>query len=116
MMRPLPEMGILTAQATSPDQFVSVSVYDIAVSNGTDAMYTISNALSNYGMSIEFEMEGNNVYGKTYASNGTFTWVGKAIRKNGGIRPRLSRHASTRKLSIQTVVGRPGDDSRQVSV
>lgn len=86
MMRPMPELGILTAQAMSPDQYVSVSVYDVAVSNGTDAMYTITNTLANYGMSVEFEMEGNNVYGNTYSSNGTFTWVGKAIRKNGGIR------------------------------
>ncbi|MEM7185655.1 MAG: hypothetical protein AAF466_03260 [Bacteroidota bacterium] len=86
MMRPMPEVGILTAQALSPDQYVSVSVYDIAVSNGSDAMYTISNVLANYGMSVEFEMEGNNVYGNTYSSNGTFTWMGKTLRKNGGIR------------------------------
>ena len=86
MMRPVPEIGILTAQATSPDQYVSVSVYDIAVSNGTDAMYTISNVLANFGMSVEFEMQGNNVYGSTYSQNGTFNWIGKAIRKNGAIR------------------------------
>jgi len=86
MMRPAPQIPILTAQATSPDQSVSISVYDVAASNGTEAMNAISSALYNYGMSIEFEMDGSTVYGNTYSNEGTYTWVAKTLRKNGGIR------------------------------
>lgn len=86
MMRPAPQIPILTAQSMSPDQVVSVSVYDVPTNSAQDAMYTIINTLGNFGMSIEYESEGNQVYGNTYSDMGTFTWVGKTLRRNGGTR------------------------------
>lgn len=86
MMRPAPQIPILTAQATSPDQSVSITVYDVPASNGAAAMNAISSTLYSYGMNIEFEMDGSTVYGNTYSNDGTYTWVAKTLRKNGGIR------------------------------
>jgi len=86
LMRPAPQIPILTGQASSPDQSMSVTVYDVPASNANAAMNVISNTLSNYGMSIEFQIDGSTVYGNTYSNEGTFTWVAKTLRKNGGIR------------------------------
>jgi len=86
MMRPVPQLSILTAQSVSPDQTVSVSVYDIPANSTSDAMYAINSALYNYGMSLEYEINGNTVYGNTYSNDGTYTWVAKTLRRNGGVR------------------------------
>ncbi|MEM7086652.1 MAG: hypothetical protein AAF489_10750 [Bacteroidota bacterium] len=86
LMRPAPQIPILTAQASSPDQSMSISVYDVPANNGAEAMNAISSTLYNYGMSVEFQMDGSTVYGNTYSNEGTYTWVAKTLRKNGGIR------------------------------
>lgn len=86
MMRPAPQIPILTAQASSPDQSMSVTVYDVPANNGAEAMNAISGVLASYGMNIEFQMDGSTVYGNTYSNEGTYTWVAKTLRKNGGIR------------------------------
>ena len=82
----MPQVPILTAQSMSPDQTVSISVYDVNTGNSEEALYYISNTLGNYGMSVEFQTQGNQVYGNTYSDVGTFRWVGKTLRKNGGTR------------------------------
>ena len=85
-MRPLPEMAILTAQVMAPDQVTTVSIYDIPVGNAQQAMNTIEQYFSSYGMSTQYQINGNTIAGQTYSNNGTFNWVGKALNLNGKIR------------------------------
>jgi hypothetical protein len=85
-MKPLPEMPILTAQVMAPDQLTTVSIYDIPVGSAQQAMSTIEQYFSNYGMSSQYQINGSTIAGQTYSNNGTFNWVGKALRANGGIR------------------------------
>lgn len=85
-MKPVPEMPILTAQVMSPDQLTVVSIYDIPVGNAQQAMSTIDQYFSNYGMSAQYQLDGNNIAGITQSSTGNFNWVGKALNLNGGIR------------------------------
>lgn len=85
-MRPLPEMAILTAQVMAPDQVTTVSIYDIPVGNAQQAMNTIEQYFSSYGMSTQYQIQGNTIAGQTYSNNGTFNWVGKALNLNGKIR------------------------------
>ena len=86
MMHPLPQMPIVTAQVMAPDQMTTVTIYDIPVSNAQQAMTLISQNLYNYGMEVQYQINGNSLAGKTYSANGNFTWIGKAIRRQGGIR------------------------------
>ena len=84
--RPLPEMPIMTAQVIAPDQLTTVSVFDIPASNSQQAMNTLSQYFSNFGMTLEYQSNGNSLAGYTYSANGTFTWIGKLLRRQGGIR------------------------------
>jgi hypothetical protein len=86
VMKPLPQLPILTAQVLSPDQSVSVSVYDVPTSNRGEAMYAISQALGNYGMQLDYQINGTHVVGNTYSSNGTFSWMGKLLSHQGKVR------------------------------
>ncbi len=86
VMKPIPQLPILTAQTISPDQAVSISVYDIPTSSNEEAMYAISQALGNYGMQVDFQLNNNQVMGNTHSANGTFSWVGKLLRRNGKTR------------------------------
>ncbi|MEZ4801698.1 MAG: hypothetical protein R2797_02920 [Gelidibacter sp.] len=85
-MKPVPEMPILTAQVLAPDQVTTVSVYDIPVSSAQQAMSTIEQYFSNYGMSTQYQINGNAIAGQTYSNNGTFNWVAKALNLNGRVR------------------------------
>lgn len=86
-MKPVPDMPILTAQVMSPDQLTVVSIYDVPVSNPQQAMSTIDQYFANYGMSAQYQFDANNnIAGSTQSNNGTFNWVGKALKVNGGIR------------------------------
>lgn len=85
-MKPVPQMPILTAQVLAPDQVTTVSVYDIPVSSAQQAMSTIDQYFSNYGMSAQYQINGNTIAGQTYSNNGTFNWVAKALNINGQIR------------------------------
>jgi len=85
-MKPVPQMPILTAQVLAPDQVTTVSVYDIPVSSAQQAMNTIDQYFNNYGMSAQYQINGNTIAGQTYSNNGTFNWVAKALNLNGRIR------------------------------
>lgn len=86
-MRPSAEMPILTAQVISPDQLTVVSIYDVPGANSAQqAMNTIDQFFTNFGLRAQYQFEGNNIAGITQSSNGNFNWVGKALNLNGGIR------------------------------
>ncbi len=86
LMRPIPQIPIMTAQVISPDQMTTVTIYDIAVSNAQQGMATIEQYLYNFGMQLQYQINGNNLAGVTYSTNGTFKWIGKAIKRQGGVR------------------------------
>ncbi len=85
-MRPAPQMPIVTAQVVAPDQMTTVTVYDIAVANARQGMATVEQYLSSFGIELQYQINGNNLTGETYSTNGTFKWIGKAIKRQGGIR------------------------------
>ncbi|WP_299111557.1 hypothetical protein [uncultured Winogradskyella sp.] len=86
MMHPLPQMPIVTAQVIAPDQMTTVTIYDIAVSNAQQGMATINQYFSSYGMQVDYQINGNTLAGQTYSANGNFSWIGKVLRRQGGIR------------------------------
>jgi len=86
MMNPTPQMPIMTAQVVAPDQATTVSVYDIPVSNLQQGMNSINQYFSNFGLQMQYQINGNSVSGQTYSSNGNFNWVGKALKTQNGIR------------------------------
>ncbi|WP_157957315.1 hypothetical protein [Winogradskyella tangerina] len=86
MMSPVPQMPIVTAQVIAPDQMTTVTIYDIPVSNAEQGMATINQYFSGFGMQMQYQVNGNAVAGQTYSANGTFNWIGKAIRRQGEIR------------------------------
>ncbi|MGB3607455.1 hypothetical protein [Psychroserpens sp.] len=86
MMRPVPQIPILTAQVLAPDQMTTVSIYDIPVSNSQQAMSAINQYFLGYGMELQYQINGNSISGQTYSMDGTFNWIGKVIRINNGIR------------------------------
>ncbi|GAB4157625.1 MAG: hypothetical protein Tsb0033_09690 [Winogradskyella sp.] len=86
MMHPVPQMPIVTAQVVAPDQMTTVTIYDIPVSNAQQGMTTINQYLSSFGMQVQYQINGNSVSGVTYSANGNFNWIGKVVRRQGGIR------------------------------
>lgn len=86
MMNPVPQMPIVTAQVLAPDQMTTVTIYDIPVTNAQQGMATINQYLSSYGMQLDYQINGNALAGQTYSANGNFSWIGKALRRQGGIR------------------------------
>jgi len=87
MMRPVPQVPILTAQVVAPDQMTTASIYDIPVANVHQAMSTINQYFSSFGMQAQYQINGNAISGQTYSSDGSvFNWVGKAISVPNGIR------------------------------
>ena len=84
--KPLPQMPILTAQVVAPDQITTVSIYDIPARNAQEAMNVLSQYFSNFGMTMDYQPSGNGIAGQTYSQNGTFTWIGRALQRQGGIR------------------------------
>lgn len=87
VMRPVPQMPILTAQVVAPDQMTTVTIYDIPTNNKQEALQTISQYMSNFGMQMQYQSNGNNLSGQTYGSDGSiFNWMGKCIKMQNGIR------------------------------
>lgn len=86
VMKPVPQVPILTAQVLAPDQMTTVSIYDIPVSNIQQAMSSINQYMLGFGMEMQYQNKGNTISGQTYSANGTFSWIGKTIRTNNGIR------------------------------
>ncbi|MGF1557285.1 hypothetical protein [Paucihalobacter sp.] len=84
--RPVPNMPILTAQVLAPDQITTVSIYDIPARSTQEAMNVLNQYFSSFGMSINYQANGNALAGQTYSSNGYFNWVGKALPRANGIR------------------------------
>ena len=85
---PSPEMPILTTQVVSPDQAVSISVFDIPANSSQNAMQLVSQYFSQNGMQMEFQINGGKVTGNTYyPSYGTaFKWVARIAPVQGGYR------------------------------
>jgi len=86
MMRPVPQMPILTAQVVAPDQMTTASIYDIPSNNSQEAMNILNQYFSNFGMSINYQSNGNSISGITYSNTGNFNWVGKILKRQGGYR------------------------------
>jgi hypothetical protein len=86
MMNPAPQMPIMTAQVIAPDQKTTVSVYDIPVSNLQQGMNTINQYFSNFGLQMQYQINGNTVTGQTYSGSENFNWIGKALKTQNGIR------------------------------
>ncbi len=85
-MRPVPEIPIITAQVLAPDQETTVTVFDVPASSGQEALGVINQYFQSFGMAIQYQLNGNQVVGQTFSEMGTFNWVGKTLRRNGGIR------------------------------
>jgi hypothetical protein len=87
MMRPVPQVPILTAQVVAPDQLTTVSIYDIPAASIEEAMQTIDQYMLNFGMQMQYQSNGNTISGQTQAQDGsTFNWVGKCLKSQNGIR------------------------------
>lgn len=86
MMRPIPQVPIVTAQVIAPDQMTTVTIYDVPVTNTQQALTTINQYLAGFGMEMSYQFNGNSVAGQTYSINGNFNWIGKTIRTKSGIR------------------------------
>lgn len=86
LMSPYPQVPIVTAQVIAPDQMTTVTVYDIPVTNAQQAMNTINQYLTNFGMEMQYQMNGNSISGQTFSLDGNFNWIGKAIKTQNGIR------------------------------
>ncbi len=86
MMRPIPQVPIVTAQVIAPDLMTTVTIYDIPVANTQQAMATINQYMLGFGMEMQYQINGNSIAGQTYSLDGNFNWVGKTIRTKNGIR------------------------------
>ncbi|MEM5564062.1 hypothetical protein WNY78_03050 [Psychroserpens sp. AS72] len=86
MMRPVPQIPILTAQVVAPDQLTTVSIYDIPVANSQQALSTLNQYFLGFGLEMQYQINGNSISGQTFSMDGVFNWVGKTIRVNNGIR------------------------------
>jgi len=86
IMYPLPEVPIITAQAIAPDQVTTVTVYDIPTTNVQEAMNLINEYMSYYGMTIQYQMNGNTITGQTLSYDGNMAWKGKILNTPGGKR------------------------------
>jgi hypothetical protein len=86
IMNPVPQMPILTAQVIAPDQMTSIAVYDVPVSTVDQAMGQINQYFSSFGINLQYQSNGNNLSGYSQSADGTFQWIGKALRGANGIR------------------------------
>ena len=85
---PAPGVPILTTQVVSPDEVVSISVYDIPSNSSQSAMQLVSQYFTQNGMQLEYQINGGRVTGNTYyPSYGTsFKWVARIAPVQGGYR------------------------------
>ncbi len=86
IMRPYPNVPIITAQVLAPDQQTTVTIYDIPVASTQQAMVTINNYMSYFDMTMQYQYNGNTISGQTFSYDTTFNWIGKTIRTQNGIR------------------------------
>ena len=85
---PMPEMPILTTQVVSPDQSVSISVFDIPANSSQNAMQLVSQYFAQNGMQLNFQINGGKVTGNTsYPAYGTSSkWIARIAPVQGGYR------------------------------
>ena len=85
---PAPEVPIWTMQVVSPDQAVSISVYDIPANSSQNAMQLVSQYFSQSGLQLEYQINGGKVTGNTYyPANGTvYKWIARIAPVQGGYR------------------------------
>ena len=86
--KPYSDFPMLTANAMSPDQTVSVSIFDVTTNNAESAVAAIASGLSNFGQQLQYQVQGNQVSGVTYNHNNgnSLVWMGKIIPKGNGVR------------------------------
>ncbi|GAB1404596.1 hypothetical protein MASR1M74_17750 [Lentimicrobium sp.] len=85
---PAPGVPILTTQVVSPDQAVSISVYDIPSNSSQNAMQMVAQYFAQNNMQLEYQINGGRVTGNTYyPSYGTsFKWIARIAPVQGGYR------------------------------
>ncbi len=83
---PAPEVPILSLQAMSPDQTMSIAVYDVPARSTTEAMNMINQYANALGLELQYQAQGNALVGQTASYEGNFRWIGKALPGSNGIR------------------------------
>lgn len=86
VQRPSPQMPFITAQVIAPDQVTTATIFDIQTNNAQQAMQYIQQNFSYQGMTLDYQINGNQISGITYSNYGNFNWVGKAVNGSQGIR------------------------------
>lgn len=86
IQRPSPQMPFITAQVVAPDQVTTATIFDIQASSAQQAMQFIDQSFGAQGMSIDYQVQGNQISGITYSDFGIFNWIGKAIPGRQGLR------------------------------
>lgn len=83
---PSPQMPMITAQVVAPDQMTTATIFDIQANNAQQAMQLIDQKFATQGMSIDYQVNGNQISGITYSDFGIFNWIGKAVPGRQGLR------------------------------
>ncbi|HOM37225.1 MAG TPA: hypothetical protein P5538_09655 [Bacteroidales bacterium] len=83
---PNPYYTTLTAVVTSPDQIVSINVFDIPANSIADAMNYLYIEFANNGTVLQYSIQGQNLSGYTFYQNSSSQWVGKIGKVKGGYR------------------------------
>lgn len=83
---PVPEVSTLSFQSISPNQQVAISVFDVPLSNKNEALMMIQDELYYAGQSLQYQSNGRDIYGSTYAEGTNFVWIGKSKKTNRGYR------------------------------
>ena len=86
VQNPSPQMPFITAQVIAPDQITTATIFDVQTNNMQQAMQYIQQNFSYQGMTLDYQVNGNQISGVTYSDYGIFNWIGKAINGSQGIR------------------------------
>ncbi len=86
LQQPSPQMPIITAQVVAPDQMTTATIFDLQANNAQQAMQIIDQVFGTQGMSIDYQVQGNQISGITYSDFGIFNWIGKAVPNQQGLR------------------------------
>ena len=78
----------LVLGAISPDQKVSISIFEVSENSYSSAMNQIVNRLESSGQDVNYQNAGNEFQGVTYNPNdgSTLMWIGKAVPAGNKIR------------------------------
>lgn len=86
LQSPVPQMPFITAQVVAPDQVTTATVFDLQSNNAQQAMQYIQQNFSYQGLTLDYQMNGNQISGVTYSGDTVFNWIGKAVQGRQGIR------------------------------